>query len=177
MRILVAVEDVAMRRRVETFIAEHLEVARELGRLTGTAVVLLAPANGTGEGADPPPTHPGLGERGSPYLERIAVEVGAMIRPVPVTAIEWIGAAGPYAALNAGTERHLVRESLSSLEERLDPRAFLRVHRSSIVRLDRVVSYRREPGGAGEVLLRGGARVRVSRSRRNALERWLGMRP
>ena len=57
----------------------------------------------------------------------------------------------------------------------LDPRRFLRVHRSAIVRLDLVEALHRGQGGNAEVKLRSGVRLKVSRSRREALERWLGV--
>ena len=64
---------------------------------------------------------------------------------------------------------------MQTLEERLDPEQFMRIHRSVIVRLDLVDTLHRGAGGDYEVQLKGGARVRVSRSRREALERWLGV--
>lgn len=109
------------------------------------------------------------------YLERIAVESRGRVRSVPVDEIDYIVQSGPYAELHAGGKRHLIREAMQTLEDRLDPRRFMRVHRSTIVRLDLVETLHRGAGGDYEVQLKGGARVRVSRSRREALERWLGV--
>ena len=64
---------------------------------------------------------------------------------------------------------------MQTLEERLDPKHFMRVHRSMIVRLDLVDTLHRGAGGDYEVQLKNGTRVKVSRSRREALERWLGV--
>jgi two-component system LytT family response regulator len=64
---------------------------------------------------------------------------------------------------------------MQTLEERLDPARFMRVHRSVIVRLALVDTLHRGGGGDYEVQLRTGMRIRVSRSRREALERWLGV--
>jgi two-component system LytT family response regulator len=115
------------------------------------------------------------------YLERIAVEVRGRVRPVPVADIEYITASGPYAELHvrdgADTRRYVIRETMQALEERLDPERFMRVHRSVIVRLDLVEALHRGAGGDYEVQLRRGGRLRVSRSRREALERWLGVSP
>lgn len=111
----------------------------------------------------------------SPYLERIPVEVQGTIRPIPVGDIDYILASGPYAELVVQGRRHLVREAMQVLEERLDPARFMRIHRSVIVRLALVEGLRRGAGGDGEVLLKGGGRLRVSRTRREALERWLGL--
>jgi len=63
---------------------------------------------------------------------------------------------------------------LQSIEDRLDPARFMRVHRSAIVRLDAVDVLHKGPGGDYEVQLKNGTRLRVSRSRREELERRLG---
>ena len=80
--------------------------------------------------------------------------------------IDWIEADDYYAAVHARGKRHLIRESLSSFEGRLDPVRFVRVHRSAIVNLDRVRELRAESGGESAVVLRDGTRVPVSRRRR-----------
>ena len=109
------------------------------------------------------------------YLQRIAVEMRGKVRSVPVSEIDYIVADGPYAELHTGDRRHIIRESMQTLEERLDPSRFMRVHRSMIVRLDLVDTLHRGAGGDYEVQLKSGQRIRVSRSRREALERWLGV--
>jgi len=79
--------------------------------------------------------------------------------------IDWIEADGYYAAIHARNGRHLVRESLTSLTERLDPAGFVRVHRAAVVNLDRVTEVRHE-GSETLLVLRGGVRIPVSRRRR-----------
>jgi two-component system LytT family response regulator len=121
------------------------------------------------------------GERGEhpaqpDYLERIPVETRGKVQVVPVADIDFIVASGPYAELYVKDRRHLIRESMTTLEERLDPAHFLRIHRSSIVRIDLVETLHKSPGGDYEVQLKGGRRLRVSRSRREELERRLGVR-
>ena len=118
--------------------------------------------------------HP-KGEPHPRYLERIPVESRGKLRVVPVSQIDYITASGPYAELHVADRVHLIRESMQTLEERLDPDVFLRIHRSAIVKLELVETLLREPGGDYEVQLRGGARLRVSRSRREELERKLGI--
>lgn len=108
------------------------------------------------------------------YLDRIAVESRGRMESVAVSDIDYIVASGPYARLQVGQRRHVIRETMQALEEKLDPRRFLRVHRSVIVRLDLVDALLRAPGGDSEVRLKNGVRLKVSRSRREALERWLG---
>jgi two-component system LytT family response regulator len=109
------------------------------------------------------------------YLERIAVEMKGQVKPIPVAQIDYIAAAGPYAELHVGDRRYVIREAMQTLEDRLDPNRFLRVHRSVIVRLDLVEALHRGGGGDYELQMKGGVRLRVSRSRREALERWLGL--
>jgi two-component system LytT family response regulator len=110
-----------------------------------------------------------------PYLHRLAVESRGKVQSIPVEQIDYIVQSGPYAELHSNGRRHLIREAMQTLEERLDPQKFMRVHRSMIVRLDLVEALHRGTGGDYEVQLKGGARVKVSRSRREALERWLGV--
>lgn len=108
------------------------------------------------------------------YLERIAVESNGRLEAVPVADIEYVVASGPYVRLYVAGKRHVIRETMQTLERGLDPKQFLRIHRSAIVRLDLVESLERAQGGESAVRLKNGVRLRVSRSRREALERWLG---
>jgi two-component system LytT family response regulator len=84
-----------------------------------------------------------------------------------VDEIDWIQAEDYYAAVHAHGRRHLIRESLASLEQRLDPDRFVRVHRSAIVRLDRVREIRSAGPGESVLILRDGTRVPISRRRRD----------
>jgi two-component system LytT family response regulator len=121
---------------------------------------------------------PGLGSAPTvTYLERIAVEMHGQVKPIPVAQIDYISAAGPYAELHVGDRRYVIREAMQTLEDRLDPNRFMRVHRSVIVRLDLVEALHRGGGGDYELQMKGGVRLRVSRSRREGLERWLGIAP
>ena len=74
--------------------------------------------------------------------------------------IDWIEAAGYYASLHVGARTHLMRRSMAGLEQELDPAAFCRIHRSTIVKLDRVRSLELNDSGEYEVLLRDGRRLR-----------------
>ena len=109
------------------------------------------------------------------YLERIAVEMRGQIRIVPVAKIDFVMASGPYAELHVGEETFLIRERMQTLEERLDPAAFIRVHRSTIVQIDRVEALLISGGGDYAVRLKDGRRLQVSRSRREDLEQRLGL--
>lgn len=71
-------------------------------------------------------------------LERLAVRVGNRIDVVPLATIDWIEAAGDYCCLHAGKRTHVLTESLGGLEERLDARQFLRIHRGRILNVARI---------------------------------------
>ena len=108
------------------------------------------------------------------YVERIAVQMRGKMRVVPVSQIDYVTASGQYVELHVGAQRFIIRESLQHLEERLDPELFVRVHRSAIVRLSLVDTLLRSEGSDYQVQLKGGVRLPVGRSRREALERRLG---
>ncbi len=108
------------------------------------------------------------------YLERIAVQMRGKMRVVAVSKIDYVTASGTYVALHVGNDRYVIRDSMENLEEKLDPERFLRIHRSTIVRLDLVEALLRSEGSEYEVQLRSGVRLRVGRSRREALEQRLG---
>ena len=88
---------------------------------------------------------------------------------IEVAEIEWIEAEDYYAAVHARGKRHLLRESLASLETRLDRRQFVRVHRSALVNLDHVIELRTPAGGEASMRLKSGAAVPLSRRRREAV--------
>jgi two-component system, LytTR family, response regulator len=106
----------------------------------------------------------------SQYLERIAVEMRGQVRIVPVKQIDYMIASGPYAELFVGDKRYLIRERMQTLEERLDPAKFFRIHRSAIVRLELIETLIRNPGGDYGVQLKGGVKLKVSRNRFEKLE-------
>jgi two-component system LytT family response regulator len=97
---------------------------------------------------------------------RLVVPTAAGDLVLDVDEIDWIQAEDYYAAVHAHGRRHLIRESLASLEQRLDPARFIRVHRSAIVRLERVRELRSSAAGESVLVLRDGTRVPVSRRRR-----------
>jgi two-component system LytT family response regulator len=110
-----------------------------------------------------------------PYLERIAVQGRGKARIVPVNALTHITADGSYAELHTGKDTYVIRERMKTLAARLDPSAFMRVHRSAIVRLDEIELILRGGGGNYAVRLRDGTRVSVSRSRIGELQDRLGV--
>ena len=102
-------------------------------------------------------------------ISRLFVRVGGTLVPLPVERVSWFEANGDYVTAHAGSARHLLHLSLSRLEARLDPRRFVRVHRTHIVNLDQVRAFRRDARGNLEAELLDGARVPVSRARAQEL--------
>lgn len=102
--------------------------------------------------------------------DRLVVRSGERFEFVPLDAIDWIEAADNYVQLHCGPKRHLLGETLTSLERRLDARRFLRVHRSRMVNTSRIVAVHVLVGGTYELELRGGLRLTTGRLYRNAVQ-------
>lgn len=114
------------------------------------------------------PVSPGRG------WDRLVIKSGGTTRFIRVTDIDWIEAAGVYANLHAGGKELLYRASLNELAERLDPRRFVRVHRSAIVNIESIVQLEPVSHGEFDVVLKNASRTRVSRTYRHQLEERLG---
>lgn len=104
------------------------------------------------------------------YPRRFLVKGDGQMYFVAVDDIDWIEAYGNYVRLHVGRGVHLIRETLGNIERKLDPTRFARVHRSSIVNLDRVA--RMDLWGAGDyvVLLKDGTKLKLSRWYRSRIE-------
>jgi two-component system, LytTR family, response regulator len=152
--------------------ARRMIELRQVDQLRAKLLSVLQ--GGPGERDADRETAPAPATRGG-YLERIPVEMRGRVRVVPVGEIEFIIASGPYAELYSGDRKYVIRESMQNLEDRLDPAAFIRTHRSVIVRLDLIETLHKGAGGDYEVQLKSGRRLRVSRSRIEALEKKLGL--
>ncbi|MEA2464134.1 MAG: two-component system, LytTR family, response regulator [Acidobacteriota bacterium] len=140
---------------------------QDVGRMTQQLLSVLHAAPAAPAPAAAPPA--------AEYLERISVESRGQIRVVPVSKVDYITASGPYAELHVGERTYAIRERMQSLEERLDPAVFFRIHRSAIVRLDRVDTLLHAAGGDYAVRLKDGTQLSVSRGRREELEAKLGV--
>jgi two-component system, LytTR family, response regulator len=109
----------------------------------------------------------------SDYISRFTVRSGSRIQIVLAEDVDWIGAAGDYAELHACNRSHLIRKTMASLEEKLDPKKFLRIHRSRIVRADGIVELRSIDNREYIVKLSDGSEHRSSRTYAEGLEAWL----
>ena len=88
---------------------------------------------------------------------------------LPVAAIDWVAAERDYARIHAAARSFLVRQSIGALAGRLDPKLFVRVHRSSLVRAERIVRIR-HAAGRGAIVLSTGVEIAVSRRHMSALK-------
>ncbi len=116
------------------------------------------------------------GRERAPRPDRVAIKNAGELCFLKISEIDWIEAADYYACLHVGPKTHLLRRTLSDLEGDLDPNMFCRVHRSSIVNLERVRGLKLRQDGEQEVLLDNGATIRLSRRYRKQLQERLGVR-
>lgn len=110
--------------------------------------------------------------------ERLVVRNQGQVLFLNVTDIDWIEAADYYACLHVGADTHILRRSLSELEEDLGEGKFIRIHRSIVVNVDRIHGLELQASGEYEVVLKSKVRLRLSRRYRKRLQdRMVGIRP
>jgi len=108
------------------------------------------------------------------YSERLVVKTGGRVFFLNTDEIDWVEAEGNYVSIHTGKKSYLLRETITSLESQLDPKEFVRIHRSAIVRLDRIKELQPWSHGEYHVLLQDGTRLTLSRSYREKLQAALG---
>ena len=104
------------------------------------------------------------------YLSRLMIKLASRVVLLNVSEIDWIEADGNYAKLHVGKKSHLLREKMHDLEAQLDPKKFVRIHRSIIVNLERIKEMHPHFNGDYIVVLKDGSQLKLSRSRREHLE-------
>jgi two-component system LytT family response regulator len=104
------------------------------------------------------------------YLTRIPVRVGERVVFVKTDQIEYIESAGNYLVLHTARENHVVRETLTALEEKLGPKQFLRINRSTLVRVDQIKEFQPLFKGEHAVLLHNGKQLTMTRGIREVQE-------
>ncbi len=105
-------------------------------------------------------------------LERLMIKTQQRIYFIRTDEVDWIEAAGNYVRLHVGGKTHLLRQTMNALERQLDPDRFLRIHRSTIVNIDRVKDLHRMFNGEYEVRLYDGTTLTLSRGYRSQLDRF-----
>jgi two-component system, LytTR family, response regulator len=103
------------------------------------------------------------------YLERLVVKSVGRVFFLRTEEVDWIEAAGNYAKLHVGREGHLIRETMNGLEAKLNPDKFLRIHRSTLVNIDRIKELNPLFSGDYTVLLKNGTELTLSRNYRDRL--------
>lgn len=105
---------------------------------------------------------------------RIGLKMGERTVFVEFATIDWVESAASYVRVHCGDQTHVVRETMTAMEQRLEPEMFVRIHRSTIVNVKRVRELQPYFHGDSVVVLHDGTQLRVSRTRRRALEKSLG---
>ena len=140
---------------------------RRLGELANQVAEVSAELRHEEGGTMPPAPSPGQAS----YLQRLAFKEGDRSIVVKTADVLWIEAEDYYVLIHSKQGRYIVRASMASLEQRLDPHRFRRVHRTAIVNLDEVRTMH-DRGGL-QLTLSDGSEVSVSRSRRTQIEQLL----
>lgn len=159
---ITAGEVVAQARAMSQLLASSADSRASASGVRDTAN--LASASNTTESAPAPHAR-------RAYVDRMVVKQDQRTIVVMLADVQWIESDGNYVVLHAGKERHQIRETLNSVESRLDPRRFVRIHRRTIVDLRAMKELQPWFGGDQVMILRDGARLRVSRSYRTVLAR------
>ncbi len=111
---------------------------------------------------------------GRKHLERLVIKEGGRIFFLKMEEIDWIEAAGNYLRLHVCAETHLLRETMNALEGRIDPNRFMRIHRSTIVNIERIREIQPLFHGDYVVILADGTQLTLSRTYRQRLQEVLG---
>lgn len=107
------------------------------------------------------------------YPERLSFKDGSKVVVLGADEIEWIDAAGDYMCIHAGGKTHIIRETMKTLEQRLDPTRFQRVHRSAIVNVKKVKELHPHSNGEYFLILENGAELKLSRSYKDVVARFI----
>ena len=111
-----------------------------------------------------------------PWLERLPVRANGRVRLVDVSSIDWVEAADNYVIVHSGRDTHILRETLAHLAASLNPAQFARIHRSPVVRIDRIAKLETALRGDYAATLTDGTRLVLSRTHRAEFEKVTGRR-
>ena len=148
---------------------QHVRQGR-IEELRGRLLALLAAPPGPPRADALPPGPPGE------YLKRLAIKSGGRVTILGVKDIDWIEAEGDYVKIHVGKAWHLLRETMKRLEAQFDPTRFVRIHRSTIVNVERIRELQPYFRGEYVVILHDGTSLKLSRGYKDQLEAVLGRR-
>jgi len=160
-RLITALERVRSKLGSENIAAQRAQLLETVADLTQESPAALEEKLVAGE----------LG--GSRYPEKIAIKDSGKITLVPAREIDWIDAAGDYMCVHANGETHVMRITMKELEQQLDPKVFQRIHRSTIVNLQRVREICAHINGEYHLVLTNGERLKMSRSYKNKVQHFI----
>jgi len=139
---------------------------REINKLSQKLFALLASED---QQALAPPSDEASPAR-SKFLTRLMIKSASRVFFLKVDEIDWIEADDYYVKLHTGRKSHLLRETMNDMEARLDPTQFLRIHRSTIVNIERIKEMHPHFNGDYMVVLHDGTELKLSRSRREQVQ-------
>jgi two-component system LytT family response regulator len=108
------------------------------------------------------------------YLERLIIKSKGRVSFLKTEEIDWIEAQGKYVMIHAGEESHLIRDAMNNLELELDPKKFVRIHKSAIVNVDQIKELKPLFHGDFRVTLRDSTELTISRRYREKVDELLG---
>jgi two-component system, LytTR family, response regulator len=108
--------------------------------------------------------------------DRLAIPVGDRLTVVRMGDIDWVEASGNYVSVHVGKNAWLLRETISAMDQRLAPHGFSRIHRSTLVNINRVVELQSLANGEFSVALKDGTLLKLSRGYRDSLDQLIGGR-
>jgi two-component system, LytTR family, response regulator len=108
------------------------------------------------------------------YLDRLMIKSKDNVSVIPVFDIDWIESAGDYVYVHSNSQKHILRETLTTLEQRMDPQKFIRIHRSAIVNLEKVKILHPNEHGDFDIFLDSGVKLKLSRTYRQRFEQITG---
>ncbi len=109
----------------------------------------------------------------NPYPSVLAIKDGSEVTRVPIDSIQWIDAAGDYMCVHAQEGTHIMRRTMKELEDELDPKKFVRAHRSAIVNINYVNKLISHISGEYHLVLHNGTELKVSRSHRDRVKQMI----
>lgn len=153
-------------QRAKTFVRQQ-----QLGEISESLLAVLQDLKSK-NGETPPGADNGKPEGAAHQepIERVGVKSGGRIYFLKTEEIDWVEGAGDYLTLHAGSQTHLIRETMGNFHARLNPQKFLRIHRSTIVNVERIKDIRPLFKGDYGITLTSGIRLKASRGYRHELQ-------
>jgi two-component system LytT family response regulator len=158
-------------RRLKAMLEQVLAGERAAdGGAAGLSAIAAAWAGSPAPTAHGPNAAAPASQGSGQYADRITIKTDGRVFVVKVSDVDWFEAQGNYVRVHAGKQAHLIRETITAVESSLNPAQFARIHRSTVVNLDRIREL--QPWFAGDylVILKDGTQLKLSRTFRDQLQ-------